>query len=68
MHANTAEVPISWELIEPTEGNFDFHTVDDVVNGARAALKSAWAATQFRASGDWQQVFGDVAPDAFSAW
>ena len=31
-------------------------------------LKSAWAATQFRVSGDWEQVFGDMAPEAFSAW
>jgi Domain of unknown function (DUF5597)/Glycosyl hydrolases family 35 len=35
LHANTAEVPIYWELIEPTPGQFDFHTVDQVVAGAR---------------------------------
>ncbi len=35
MHANTAEVPIYWELIEPQPGQFDFHTVDDIIQGAR---------------------------------
>jgi hypothetical protein len=35
MHANTAEVPIYWELIEPEQGHFDFQTVDDVIQGAR---------------------------------
>jgi beta-galactosidase GanA len=35
MHANTAEVPIYWELIEPHPGQFDFHTLDDVIHGAR---------------------------------
>lgn len=36
MHANTAEVPIYWELIEPQRGRFDFHTLDDVIQGARS--------------------------------
>lgn len=36
MHANTAEVPIYWELIEPQRGQFDFHTLDDVIQGARS--------------------------------
>jgi hypothetical protein len=31
-------------------------------------LKAAWAATNFRASGTWQEVFGGLAPEAFSAW
>ena len=35
MRANTAEAPIYWELIEPQPGQFDFHTVDEVIQGAR---------------------------------
>jgi hypothetical protein len=35
IHANTAEVPIYWELIEPEPGKFDFHLIDAIVTGAR---------------------------------
>jgi len=33
-----------------------------------ASLKAAWARSNFRASGTWAEVFGDLAPEAFSAW
>ncbi len=35
MHLNTVLVPAYWELIEPTEGNFDFSLIDSVLSGAR---------------------------------
>jgi len=35
MHANTAEVPLYWELVEPQPGHFDFHLIDSVIQGAR---------------------------------
>jgi beta-galactosidase GanA len=35
MHANTLEIPVAWEQIEPTEGNFDFSYVDTLVEQAR---------------------------------
>lgn len=36
MGINTVLTPVSWQLIEPTEGHFDFSTVDALLGGARA--------------------------------
>ncbi|WP_158270251.1 DUF5597 domain-containing protein [Mycetocola zhujimingii] len=35
MNANTALVPVTWELVEPVEGTFDFSLVEEALNGAR---------------------------------
>lgn len=35
-HLNTVLAPISWELVEPVEGRFDFSLVDGIIEAARA--------------------------------
>ena len=35
MHANTLEIPVAWEQIEPAEGKFDFSYVDTLLGQAR---------------------------------
>ena len=35
LHANTAEIPVYWEVVEPEEGRFDFSSVDMIIEGAR---------------------------------
>ncbi|PXA87479.1 hypothetical protein DMC25_12570 [Caulobacter sp. D4A] len=36
MNLNTVLAPVSWELIEPKEGSYDFSSVDDLIADARA--------------------------------
>lgn len=36
VHANTLEMPIAWEQVEPVEGKFDFSFVDELLKQARA--------------------------------
>lgn len=37
MHLNTVLAPVSWELIEPQEGRFDWSSVDAMLKDARAS-------------------------------
>ncbi|MES2675107.1 MAG: DUF5597 domain-containing protein [Pseudomonadota bacterium] len=48
IHANTLEIPVAWEQIEPTEGKFDFSYVDVLLQEARehnARLVLLWFGT-----------------------
>src|SRR5919112_2477541 len=35
LHANTLEIPVAWEQVEPQEGRFDFSWVDTLLGQAR---------------------------------
>jgi hypothetical protein len=48
MHANTLEIPIYWQQVEPEEGTFDFSVVDTIILQARehnVRLVLLWFAT-----------------------
>ena len=55
---NTVVTPLSWELIEPKEGSYDFSLVDGLVDQARAAherIVFLWLAT-------WKNGMSSYAP------
>ena len=59
IHANTLEMPVAWQQVEPTEGRFDFSFVDDLLKQARANDKKLvilWFGT-------WKNTAPSYAPD-----
>lgn len=58
LNANTAEIPVYWESVEPKRGEFHFEAVDEIIRDARAQrlrLILLWFAT-------WKNGVMDYAP------
>jgi len=59
MHLNTVLAPISWALLEPNEGKFDYTLVDALIRDARVhrlRLVLLWF-------GSWKNTWSSYAPD-----
>ncbi len=59
MHLNTVLVPVSWALLEPSEGKFDYTLVDGLIRDARAQnlrIVFLWF-------GSWKNTWSSYAPD-----
>jgi hypothetical protein len=59
MHLNTVLAPVSWEIIEPEEGKFDFATVDGLIDDARKnnlRLVFLWF-------GSWKNTYSSYTPE-----
>jgi len=59
LNANTLEIPVAWEQIEPVEGKFDFSYLDALLKGAREhdlRLVLLWF-------GAWKNTSPNYAPD-----
>ncbi len=68
LHANTAEIPVYWEQVEPVEGQYDFCLVDHLLAEARArGLKlillwfGAWKNSLMKYAPEWVKA----APERF---
>jgi hypothetical protein len=68
LHLNTVIGAASWELVEPTEGKFDFSLVDDQINQARQRnmrLVLIWFATWKNAGSSYPPAWVKADPKRF---
>ncbi len=68
VHANTLELPVYWEQIEPEPGRFDFSLLDTILAGARdrkAHLILLWFATWKNGSNHYMPTWMKLHPDQY---
>jgi hypothetical protein len=68
LHANTLEIPIYWEQIEPEQGHFDFSLIDTLLDQARnhqTRLVLLWFATWKNGSNHYMPAWMKLHPDRY---
>jgi Domain of unknown function (DUF5597)/Beta-galactosidase len=69
LHANTLEVPVYWEQIEPEPGRFDFSIVDTLIEQARThhvRLVLLWFATWKNGSSHYMPLWMKREPERYA--
>jgi beta-galactosidase GanA len=68
MHANTVEIPVYWEQLEPQPGVFDFSVVDTLLSQARehrVRLVLLWFGTWKNGSAHYMPLWMKTGPDRY---